>query len=129
MAGATENAGYIGALAGTGENATLVAGQAADGAAGEAPKIVDFDAGEGWPSETIPLAHPFKYRGVVYSGLTMRTPSGLDVTRFYSAGERPSIVAFAIGLMQIDDAVFGAMHAADAAKLVTRASSFLADAR
>jgi hypothetical protein len=88
------------------------------------PKIVDFDAGEDWGAEVIQLDHPFRLKGVVYSAFTMRTPSGLDVTRFYVDAER-SIPNFAIGLIGVDSVVFAKLHGDDAAKIVDKARNFL----
>ncbi len=108
---AAENTGFIGALA--------------DAGAAPAPeaKIVDFDAGENWPSETLPLAHPFKYRGVVYNGVMMRTPNGRDVVKFFA--NDMNRLAFAADLCQLDDGVFGSMHGTDASKIIAKATSFL----
>lgn len=92
-------------------------------------RIVDFDAGGNWGGETIVLKRPFKLKGVTYTMVSMRIPSGLDVTRFYSASQRPSMVDFAISLTSvagapIDGLVFGAMHALDAGALVKKAVAF-----
>jgi len=95
--------------------------------------IVDFDAGGNWGGETIVLKHPFKLKGVTYSAVTMRIPTGLDITRFYAA-QRPTMVDFAISLTSVDDApidrlVFGAMHGRDAGTLVTKSIVFFEQAR
>jgi hypothetical protein len=125
----TQNAGFVGALA------TGAAAAPAAAPAGAPPGVVDFDSGGSWGAETIPLTHPFKLRGVVYAGVVVSVPSGIDVTRFYQAAERPSVVDFAIGLLKdtagapLDAVVFGRMHASDAAAIVAKASGFLAAAR
>lgn len=100
----------------------------------EEAEVVDLDNGGKWGGETISLAHPFTFKGVTYRDVAMRVPSGVDVTRFYERVPRPSIVDFAIGLLQdtsgapLDKLVYNAMHARDASKIAARASVFLGDA-
>jgi hypothetical protein len=106
-------------------NSTNAAEAAPAAASAAAPTVVDLDAGENWGSERFILNHPFKLKGVVYNELSLRVPTGLDVTRFYS--QKGSSVAFAIGLTQIDNIVFGSMHANDAGRLVAKAMGFLGD--
>ncbi|MBY6244127.1 phage tail assembly protein [Methylosinus sp. Sm6] len=96
---------------------------------------VNLDNGEKWGVETIPIAHPFTLKGVTYSGVALRVPAGVDVMRFYEGSPRPSLVDFAVGLLQnadgapLDKLVLSAMHGTDTARIVAKASAFLGDAR
>jgi hypothetical protein len=92
-------------------------------AAPPAPRVVDFDAGETWGKETIPLGRPFKIDGVTHHGIELRVPSGLDLARHRDSGG--TLVDFAIGLSTLDAKVFNAMHAKDLATVLARANSFL----
>lgn len=112
--------------------AVAVAAAAAPAGANAVAPVVDFDQGGNWGGETIVLAHPFKLKGVTYTSVSMRIPTGLDVTRFYAA--RPSLVDYTIGLTTVADApidklVFGAMHGVDANKLIKKAMDFFENAR
>ncbi|MBG0809839.1 phage tail assembly protein [Methylosinus sp. H3A] len=114
--------------------AAVDAATAAAAPANAIAPIVDFDAGGNWGGETIVLDHPFKLKGVTYSAVTMRIPTGLDITRFYAASPRPTMVDFAISLTSVDGApidrlVFGAMHGVDAGTLVTKSIDFFGQAR
>lgn len=125
-----------GATAATAAAATVVVGASTTiGAANAIGQIVDLDAigGSGWGGETIVLEHPFRLKGVTYSAVTMRIPTGLDITRFYAA-QRPTMVDFAISLTSVDGApidrlVFGAMHGRDAGALVKKSIDFFEQAR
>lgn len=51
-------------------------------AVSEEPRIVDFDAGESFDGDTVPLAKPFKLKGLVYKAVTLRVPTGADYERY-----------------------------------------------
>lgn len=92
--------------------------------------VMDLDAGDGWGSKNIVLMHPFKLKGVVYTAIDVRCPTGLDLTRYYSDKKGTGIVDAAIQLSSaagapINRVVFAAMRSDDAQTLVEAATSFL----
>jgi hypothetical protein len=92
------------------------------------------DSGGKWGVVSISLAYPFTFKGITYRDVALRVPAGVDVTRFYERAPRPSVVDFAIGLLQdgagapLDKLVFNAMHGSDASRITAKASAFLGDA-
>ncbi|QGM46750.1 phage tail assembly protein [Methylocystis heyeri] len=99
------------------------AGGAPDaGAAG--PAVVDFDAGQNWQSEVYPLKHPFKFAGVTYTSVTIRTPSGADIANYVSGKATP--LDFAIQLTGLDSTILLKLHAADYKAITKAALGFLA---
>lgn len=50
-----------------------------------APKIVNFDAGEGFDGEVITFKRPFQLNGVVFTSATLRIPTGDDYEKYTKA--------------------------------------------
>jgi hypothetical protein len=88
------------------------------------PAVVDFDAGQSWPSEVYDLKHPFKFAGVTYNKITIRTPSGLDIANYVSGKATP--LDFAIQLTGLDQQVLLKLHAMDYKAITKAALVFLA---
>lgn len=93
--------------------------------------IVDFDAGGSWGAEAVTLKHPFKLKGVVYTGLDVAYPTGLQIARFYADKDTGArLINVAIGMCKangapIDMKVWGVMRADDCDAILTKASAFL----
>lgn len=72
----------------------------------------DMDKEDGWGSVSIPLQHPFAFRGVACDKLVVRIPNGGDMLRYLSEQKRPAHLLLSI----VSDAppeLLEAMHAAD----------------
>lgn len=92
--------------------------------------IVNLDAGASWPGEQITLMHPFIFKGVTYTVIDMRVPTGLDLRKVYAEGKSYGTVDAAIHLSSANGApllaaAFHAMRSDDAQALVSQAASFL----
>jgi hypothetical protein len=88
-----------------------------------APAVVDFDKGEHWPIEIFSLSHPFKLKGVTYTAVTMRYPTGNDL-EFWAANDF-NRYALAGHLSGQDKLVFSTMLAPDFMKITRWLKAFL----
>ena len=75
-------------------------------------KIKTLTDGQGWGSTTYVLDMPFCFRGVTYSGVAIREPSGGDVMRHQKDG-RFDLRGLVVDLTEVPDDVLAAMHARD----------------
>ncbi len=78
--------------------------------------IVDLESSD-WGSEDFVLNYPFKFRGMTYEKLTIRTPNGSDIDRWVKTGER-SFRSLAENLTEIPGEVFDRMHGRDYSRLM-----------
>ena len=94
-----------------------------DAAAAVPAPVVDFDAGGVWGSEAVDLAFPFKVRGVTYSNVTLRVPSGNDLANW--AANNFDRVGLAAALTGLDVFVIKTMRAEDFRKIMNKVAGFL----
>lgn len=75
--------------------------------------IVDLDANATFGKETIELLRPFRYKGAVYSAITIRVPTGLDVKKHVAANGRINDIGLMCDLAELSEDVFDAMYLGD----------------
>ena len=83
------------------------------------------DVSKGWGVEEFPLRHPFRFAGVEYRALSIRTPTGYDIDAFVR-GKEATVRGLAQQLVDADAKVLDAMHGADYARLMSQLGKFVA---
>lgn len=78
--------------------------------------VVDLDSSN-WGSEDFTLTYPFKFRGMTYEKLMIRTPNGSDIDRWVKTGEG-SFRSLAENLTETPGDVFDRMHGLDYSRLM-----------
>jgi hypothetical protein len=94
-----------------------------EAAPGAPAPVVNFDQGEHWGFETVPLKHPFQMKGVVYDKFVIRNASGNDVAN-YIAGNS-NVAGFIAGLSGQNELTVRALHAEDYNVVARKVVNFL----